>query len=355
MAKAKIILLGDLHLGVRNDSLVFAENQLQFMDELISYATANKIDTIFQFGDVFDRRKYTNHAVVDLWKSRFFDKLEAAGISFHMLLGNHDVMYKNTLSVNAPKIFLSGYKNITIYDEPTEVTLKDKKFLVLPWICLDNQARSIELMQDSRVECVFGHLELAGFEMYKGQVSHDGMDKEVLRRFDKVFTGHFHTISAAGNVHYLGCPFELTWADHADPRGFHVLDVSTLKTKFIQNQNNMFHRIEYDDDGKGDDYWKGFDVNRYAGKYLKLVVVNKTDTSQFDRLVDSLHHAGLEDFKIIQNMVDLTADAIDDADVDFESSIGLIESYVDAADVTVDKDKLKGLMKTLYVSALEVI
>jgi DNA repair exonuclease SbcCD nuclease subunit len=95
--KQKIILLGDLHLGVRNDSLVFAENQLQFMDEMLEYAKKQKIDTIFQLGDVFDRRKYTNHAVVDLWKRRFFDKIKELGIQFHILLGNHDVMYKNTL------------------------------------------------------------------------------------------------------------------------------------------------------------------------------------------------------------------------------------------------------------------
>lgn len=351
----KIILLGDLHMGVRNDSLVFAENQLQFMDEMLEYAEKNKIDIIFQLGDVFDRRKYTNHAVVDLWKRRFFSKMEELGIQFHMLLGNHDVMYKNTLSVNAPKIFLSEYSNVIIHDEPREVELKGKKFLVLPWICLDNQARSIELMRDSRAECALGHLELAGFEMYKGQVSHDGMDKEVLRRFEKVFTGHFHTISSAGNIHYLGCPFELTWADYSDPRGFHVLDISTLKVKFIQNENNMFHRIEYDDTNMGDEYWKTFNVSRYAGKYLKLVVVNKTDPYQFDRLVDAIHQAGLEDFKIIENMVDLTADAIDDDDVNFEDSISLIESYVDASDVPVDKGRLKTLMKSLYVSALEVV
>ena len=34
----------------------------------------------------------------------------------HMLVGNHDIYYKNTLRINAPGELLLGYSNITVYD-----------------------------------------------------------------------------------------------------------------------------------------------------------------------------------------------------------------------------------------------
>lgn len=352
--KNRIVVVGDLHLGVRNDSLVFAKNQLAFMDTMIDYCISEKIKTIVQLGDVFDRRKYTNHAVFDLWEEQFFEKLQKNKINIHILLGNHDVFFKNTNKVNSPSMFLSKYDNITIYEEPTTVAFGKTEFLILPWICDDNYAKSIEAIHDSKAEIAFGHLELSGFEMYRGQTMQHGMDRSLFSGFKKVISGHYHTISEQDNVKYAGCPFELTWADYNDPRGFFEMDTSTGDLKFIQNTNSMFARLEYDDTGKDDEYWKTFDVSKLSGKYVKLIVVHKNDPYQFDRLVDALYQANLEDFKIIEDFDDLIATSIDDEEIDLEDSMTLVDTYIDSVETTVDKQKLKTMMKTLYVSALEV-
>ena len=57
----KICLLGDTHFGMRGDSLEFHKYIKKFYDNIFfPYLIENKIDTVFQLGDLFDRRKFIN-------------------------------------------------------------------------------------------------------------------------------------------------------------------------------------------------------------------------------------------------------------------------------------------------------
>ena len=57
----KIALLGDVHVGARNDNLAIHDYFEKFYNEVFfPYLLEHKIDTIVQFGDLFDRRKYIN-------------------------------------------------------------------------------------------------------------------------------------------------------------------------------------------------------------------------------------------------------------------------------------------------------
>ena len=50
----------------------------------------------------------------------------------------------------------------------------------------------MEALSKSPAQIAMGHLEVSGFQMYRGQYSENGWDKELFRRFDTVFSGHFH-------------------------------------------------------------------------------------------------------------------------------------------------------------------
>ena len=118
---------------------------------------------------------------------------------------------------------------------------------MMPWICAENYDESmLELKNNSAALCM-GHFEIAGFTMHRGMTSDGGLSREIFRKFDMVFSGHFHHRSTSDNISYLGNPYELTWQDYNDTRGFHLFDLSTRTLEFIPNPNVMFHRIVYDD------------------------------------------------------------------------------------------------------------
>jgi hypothetical protein len=137
------------------------------------------------------------------WVRDVFEPMSKAKIKFHLILGNHDIAFRNSLAVNSPKLFLSHYKNITIYDKPQEVEVGNNTFLFLPWMCSENYAESTEILNTTKCSTAFGHLEVENFEMYRGQVCHEGMKKEMFKRLQYVYSGHYHHKSDDGQIFYL--------------------------------------------------------------------------------------------------------------------------------------------------------
>ena len=253
----KICILGDTHHGMRGDSLEFHRYNKKFYDNVFfPYLIENKIDTVFQLGDLFDRRKFINFNSLYLCRKYFFDKLRDNNISLHTLLGNHDVAFKNTLEVNSTSLLLQDYQNIMIYDEFNSVVFDDVEIDVVPWLCADNQEEIFTKIKNSTNQICFGHFEIDGFEMDRGNVCHGGIDKQPLNKYDIVLTGHFHHKSDDGHIYYVGTPGEMTWADYNDARGFHIFDTNTRELEFIQNPYRMFHKLSYDDGEQDFVYWK---------------------------------------------------------------------------------------------------
>jgi DNA repair exonuclease SbcCD nuclease subunit len=351
-----VAVVTDIHIGVRNDSILFAEHQISFFEnQLFPDIKAKKIKEIICCGDVFDRRQFSNHRILDMWLHRVFDWLQKEKITFHLILGNHDTALKDTLKVNAPNLFFSKYKNVIIYDAPQEVDVGKNRFLFIPWICKDNIVESLAAINTSKCHTVFGHFEFSNFEMSRGQIAHDGMDTSAFSKFNKVYSGHYHHKSDDGRIFYLGNPFEFTWGDYDDPRGYHIFDTVNLDMVFVRNTSSMFRKFYYDDTDSDGTYHKSFNLSDLAGKYLRVFVEKKINLYEFDLFVASLYEAGLADFKIIEDLSEFEADSISDDAVVLEDSISLVESYVDSLEVKEDKDKIKKLMKSLYVESLSVL
>ena len=111
-------ILGDCHFGMRGDSIIFHKHYEKFYDTVFfPYLKENNIDTIFQMGDLFDRRKFINFNSLFLCRKYFFNRLKENNITFYSILGNHDITYRNTLEINSSQLLLNEYDNITIYDE----------------------------------------------------------------------------------------------------------------------------------------------------------------------------------------------------------------------------------------------
>jgi len=245
----KIAVLGDTHFGARNDSLIFHSFFKKFYEEVFfPYLTENKINTFIQVGDLFDRRKYINFNTLELCREYFFSRLKELNLHMIVFPGNHDIFYKNTLKVNSLNLLLKEYegRNVTVVQQPCDYYLGESgeyKVTLLPWICEDNNVETFEVIKNTNSHICLGHLELSGYEMYKGAVHTDGMEASLFKKFEMVLSGHYHHRSSKGNVHYLGVPYEMTWSDYNDTKGFHILDLKNRHLTFIQNPYRIFHKL----------------------------------------------------------------------------------------------------------------
>lgn len=352
----KIAIITDQHFGARNDSPHFLDYYERFYrDTFFPILEEHGIDTVLILGDTFDRRKYINFFTLKRAREMFFDKLYARGIQVHMLAGNHDTYFKNTNNVNSVQLLLQEYTNINVIDNPITIEVYDTKICMIPWICADNYDESLNEINTTEATLCMGHLEIAGFSMNRGIPNYEGYDRDLFKRFDMVFSGHFHHRSQADNIWYLGNPYELTWQDYNDTRGFHLFDLSARKLQFIENPNVMFHRIVYDDKEESITEITNKDLNKYTNTYVKVVVVNKTNPYLFDKFMENLYNVNPIDITIAEDMVDLTEGLDDDIVNQAEDTISIINKFVDGIkEEHINNDKLKSVLKELYVEALNL-
>ncbi|ARW57038.1 recombination endonuclease [Synechococcus phage S-B64] len=339
----KILLITDQHFGVRNDNQAFLNLYKKFYNQIVvPFIKVSKISTVIALGDTFDKRRSINFMSLNEAKEMWFNPLEDMGVSMHMLAGNHDIYYKNTLRVNAPRELLGEYGNITVHDSPTTVNFGGRDILLLPWICDDNRDRAFDEIANSTADVCMGHLELNGFEAHPGHVMESGMESSIFSKFKKVFSGHYHMKSTKGNITYLGNPYQLYWNDYGCKRGFHVFDTETLKTTFYRNPFDMFHKINYN---------AGMDVpDNLQGTYVKLIVEDKGDNANFDYDVKLLQDIGLADLKIIEDLsVEMSGEVMET-----EDTLTLLDKYIDGIDLKVDNNNIKSLMRSLYIEACEL-
>ena len=349
----KICILGDTHFGARGDSLDFHKYFKRFYNEVFfHYLKVNDIKSIFQMGDLFDRRKFINFNTLHLCREYFFDRCQILGIKVHTLLGNHDIAFKNTLEINSTGLLLNEYENIEYYDSFETVEFDGVKIDVVPWICDDNEQEIFNQMKQSTAQICFGHFEIAGFEMDKGNVCDHGLDKKILSKYDIVLSGHFHHKSTNDNITYVGTPYEMTWSDHNDQKGFHIFDTNTREMAFVKNPFTMFNKLIYDDGQTDFEHWKNYDFESLKDSYVKVIVMNKQNPYLFDTVIDSLYKVEVADLSIVEDFSDTLID--DDSDIvnQAEDTITILSKHIDNLTLDVEPEKLKTLMRELYIEAI---
>ena len=353
----KIAIIADTHFGVRSDSPAFAEYQYKFLEDIFfPYLQKNNIKHLIHLGDVVDRRKFVNFKTLNDFRNKFMLPLWDMKIDTHIIIGNHDTYYKNTNEINAPIELFTTYDGVHepfIYDQPKVVTLDDVRFLMLPWICPDNAAQTKTMLEQESADVICGHLEIAGFEMLNGLTNTHGLDKKYLKRFEKVFTGHFHKKSDDGHIYYLGSPYEMVWSDYKCPKGFHIFDTETRELERIANPYRIHRKIYYND--ATEDYSE-FDYSDYRDSYIKVIVEKKKDYYMFDRFLDGFYKmTNIHDLKVIEDYSDLDASSVeDDIAEKAEDTTTLLDNYVEQLSTKLDKGRLKTLMRSLYTEANDI-
>ena len=351
----KIALITDTHFGARNDNVNFNEYFYQFYEGVFfPYLQQHNIKTCIHLGDCFDRRKYVSYKTAKDYRERFILPFNVLGVDLHMLVGNHDIYYKNTSLVNSLTELLGNrHKNIHIYEDATEVDFGGFPILLMPWINSTNELYAEGMIDETKADVCMGHLEINGFQMNKSVIhSHGGREKEFFRKFDTVMSGHFHHKSDDGQIYYLGTPYEIYWGDWEDPKGFHIYDTETKTLERIVNPYTIYEKIYYDDTKEN---YSEHDIKKYQNKYVKLIVVNKKDLYQFDQFLDRLYQADAFDIKIVEDFSDLDASTVSDDIVNnTEDTVTLLNRYIDDLSIDLSKDRLKDQMRSLYEEAQDL-
>lgn len=228
--KGKSLILTDIHFSRKNFRFGYFQNTMLFYDELFDkYFKSKKIKNLFILGDLFDNRVIIDWRIFNAVNELFFQKLEDYGVNIFIILGNHDLYYKNSLEEHSLKYLPKMFKNITVFEKDTFIDFNDKKLLFVPWI-IDNKISKETLDSVKKSDLVLGHFELNGFEVIHGIKANNSLDIKVFKN-KRILSGHYHI----KNLPYLGTSEQMNWGDFGDARGCHILN-EDLSLDFIENK-----------------------------------------------------------------------------------------------------------------------
>lgn len=240
----RIYVLGDLHLGVKNASIEWSEIQSDFLLKTFIKAIDEdgfdpNQDLLIQVGDWHHVRESTNVRIqgVSLKIAKALCDKFPKGV--HVILGNHDVYYKDQTDVHSLVGFNEMLDNFKIYENPKAITINDKRILMLPWIDSVERFRDV-INKNKTVDYIFCHADIKGASLSKTTKLEHGIEYKELKGYKRIYSGHIHIRQDQDNVLYVGTPYQMDRGDHGNSKGFYVLEFEEdgLTERFIENTDS---------------------------------------------------------------------------------------------------------------------
>tara|TARA_Y100000590_G_scaffold372010_1_gene434793 strand:- start:1289 stop:2329 length:1041 start_codon:yes stop_codon:yes gene_type:complete len=345
----KIAIITDQHFGARKNSKHFHKYFLKFYEDIFFPTLEQEgITTVIDMGDTFDSRKGVDFSCLGWAKVNYFDRLKEMGCTVHSIVGNHTAYYKNTNEVNAIDLLLREYDNVHIYSETTNIKVDNLSVLLVPWINNENEERTLSMIKKSSSPVVMGHLEFKGFRIHRGYVMEQGTDVNLFDKFERVYSGHYHTRSDDGKIFYLGNPYEMFWNDLEDTRGFHIFDTETLEHTPINNPYRMFYTIYYNDHN-----YQTFDTRELEDKIVKIIVRKKTDPKKFEKFIDKMYNSNVHELKVVENFQ--IQETEDFEAYESEDTISILNRYVEESEISLEKSRIQEVIQSVYQEACETV
>ncbi len=339
----KVAVIADTHFGVRGDDPYLRSNQIAFMEgTFLPWLRETGIKRVIHLGDLFDRRKYVNYVTAKACWDSLVHPLIQMGVDTDYIVGNHDCYYRDTNELNSINTLYG--EHVRVIASPTVIDLGGRNTALVPWICEGTQEASDAILA-ARPEIVMGHLALTGFKMDGGQVCSGGTDPSTMASSSLVLSGHFHTRSRQGNIHYIGATEQYTWADYGEDRGFVIINTDTLDVEYVNNPLAAFTKIVYDDTEGEEEVMSKIISHRVKGQYVKLMVRSKNDPFLLERVIDKVEASGVVDLQVIDGTGN---------DTEFDPSSVHIVDETDTLKVLTEMvvdEQSKDIIKELYVKA----
>lgn len=343
-----VALITDTHWSCRKSSKLFQEYFEDFYKKIFFPKLEELgIKTVIHLGDAFDNRKSIDFFGLEWTKKVVLDPLSKYNV--HLIAGNHDVYFKSTNRINSPDLLLKQYSNIKIYSEPSHVNIDGTEILFVPWINQENEQDTLDLIKSSKSKVVMGHLELNGFEAYKGHVMEDGRDSNIFNKFKKVFSGHYHNRSDNKKIYYIGNPYEIYFNDVDETRGFVIFDTKSLEHNYIDNPYKMHYNFYYEDTPP-----ETLNTKELENKIVKVIVRKKTKVKQYEKYIEKIHSSNVAELKIIENHSIMNVEDFD-LFLENEDTFTLLQRFVDESECSLNKNLIKDILRKTYMEASELI
>ena len=326
----KHLLVADTHLGLYNDSDLWARVTLNLFQEIADTCKRQNINKIIVLGDLFDERKYLSIKTMNvaLKIGRLLNEFQT-----FLILGNHDVLYKDRLLPSSLELF-EKHENITIVHEKYELD----DLLLLPW----NVGPPVALDQ---YDAVLGHFAINSFNISDSFVYEGGdTDPSDFSNAKNVYSGHFHNPMKKGNIMYLGSPFQQRFGDSDVPRGYYILENGNVELIEFTGVPK-FYKIYTKDK---------LDKEKIEGNFIKLVYSKDHGKIQNNRILENVQLLKplvlYTDFSKMGNTT--VKDSIQEEDVKLKDKSEIMNEYI-AKSVVPDHIKiptLKAIIDKLMTS-----
>ena len=230
----------DVHFGNKNNSRQHNIDCEEFVIWFIEEAKARGCETCIFLGDWHHHRASVNVSTLNYSVSNL-KKLSEAFEEVYLLVGNHDLFYREKREINSfPYADLFG--NLHIIND--DILIQDNVALV-PWL-VGNEWKQMTKLKS---KYVFGHFELPHFMMNQivEMPDHGELKSEHFEKPDLVFSGHFHKRQVRDKIHYLGSPFAHNYADDwDDQRGAMFLNWGG-EPKYVNYDGPRYIRLNLSD------------------------------------------------------------------------------------------------------------
>lgn len=339
----KAIELADLHFSVNQGNKEILEIQLSFFENLLfPYMAEHGITRIIQGGDFFDNRVANDTYVINQVEQRLFKAHPE--IDWDINVGNHDMYYKTTRAYTIMHVLANSYPNIHLHDEKTLIEVDGQKVQMQPWLLKDEN-----LVVDKDAVMVYGHFEMKDFYMSRTYKSTHGLDPETLPKDIPIHSAHYHGKQKKGNIFYLGTPYQLSWSDYGEEKGFYVYEGDWENPTFIENKQFKHLKVDFDVDTKEMvvngfkeplqlKYRKNMDLSMFENNKIKVYA--KKELAIIKTFIELLNDVAYKvDLEIIKETEELDTETIIEKVKDYS-----IEDSIVAVVDEDDRDVLHEVM-----------
>jgi hypothetical protein len=357
----KIHLVGDLHLGIKNNSIEWLEIQKSFLlEDLIEKVDLdfdeNRDILIFE-GDIFHSRESVNIRIQNESFAIFAKLARKFKRGIYIILGNHDVYYKDKNTVNSVNALAYLSDNIKVFEKSEILQINGKhSFLMLPWV--DDYTRLAGIIEDNRddADYIICHADIKGLTLNKWAKVEHGIELSALTTFKKVYSGHIHIRQERDNLLYTGTPYQMDRGDRDNQKGHYVLDVTSdqiVETFLPNTKSPIFLKLDIFDvlELEVSEIERLF-ANNFVDIMISVNFASRLSITNFLEKIQNAGHRKIEFFTYVDNKAD---DQVAQVEFDLQDNFNIndiFSHYLKTQDYT---ESIKDELASKFLETLQKV